>query len=457
MKKLSFFFYLLAGLALVPLSCTREFLAKKPSKSLLVPTTLTDFQALLDFTDDMNVAPGLNVISADDFYRAGNTFGSLSAVAQNAYTWAKNVYAGTAVGDWDKPYDQVFVANVVLDGLKNLGAGSYAPADYNAVKGSALFLRAFAFYGLAQEFAADYSTGTALPGVPIRLSADVNVIAGRGTLGQTYAQITTDLGQAAALLPQTAAFKSRPCKAAAEALLARVYLSMGDYDNALAAATACLALNSSLTDYNTLQPSASRPFPSPLPDAAEEVLYYSTLISTSSYNSSASTLVDTLLYGSYAADDLRKSLYFNAKGPGNIVFKGNYSGSSAMFGGLATDEVYLVRAECYARRNDVADALADLNALLVTRWKTGSFVPFTAAGGGEALSLVLSERRKELAGRGLRWSDLRRLNGDPRFAVTLSRAVNGITYTLLPSSPNYVLPIPDNEISGSGIPQNPRN
>lgn len=74
----------------------------------------------------------------------------------------------------------------------------------------------------------------------------------------------------------------------------------------------------------------------------------------------------------------------------------------------------------------------------------------------EVLRLVLNERRKELAFRGIRWSDLRRLNKDERFAVTLSRTLNGQTYQLSPNDKRYVIPIDEQEIRLSGIEQNER-
>jgi hypothetical protein len=98
----------------------------------------------------------------------------------------------------------------------------------------------------------------------------------------------------------------------------------------------------------------------------------------------------------------------------------------------------------------------DLNQLLRARWLKGTFVSFTAVNPSDALSQILKERRKELIFRGLRWSDLKRLNKESPFVTTLSRSLNGQTYTLPPNSNLYVFPIPPAEIQLSGIQQNPR-
>ena len=59
--------------------------------------------------------------------------------------------------------------------------------------------------------------------------------------------------------------------------------------------------------------------------------------------------------------------------------------------------------------------------------------------------------------RGLRWTDLRRLNRDPRYAVTLTRSINGTTYMLPPNDARYVYPIPDAVIAANpGMEQNVR-
>ncbi|MBN8856731.1 MAG: RagB/SusD family nutrient uptake outer membrane protein, partial [Sphingobacteriales bacterium] len=74
----------------------------------------------------------------------------------------------------------------------------------------------------------------------------------------------------------------------------------------------------------------------------------------------------------------------------------------------------------------------------------------------QALDTILVERRKELPFRGVRWTDLRRLNLEGR-TITLTRVLNGTTYQLPPNSKLYTLPIPpDVIIFNPNMKQNPR-
>jgi hypothetical protein len=224
-----------------------------------------------------------------------------------------------------------------------------------------------------------------------------------------------------------------------------------------------LALYDTLVDYNNSNAagifsngSASRPFPAPFNDFVE--IIYQSLQNNYGYFSSNTNNVDTNLLKLYNANDLRL-LVFYAKQTTSTrkYFRGQYSGLTSSFCGLATDEVYLIRAESFARKGNITAAMQDLNALYKKRWlKTVPYVQLTAADANDALQQILKERRKELVIRGLRWSDLRRLNQNPQTAATLTRNLDGQVYTLAPNSPRYVYPIPDIEIQLSGIPQNPR-
>jgi len=428
---------LVLALVLVLAACQKGLLDTKPDRSLLIPTTLADRQDLLDNIAVFNISPALTGIADGDFYTSEAGWRAWATDAErNSYTWAADIF-GTGISyDWQLAYRQVFYANVALDGLEAL-AGQ---PGYNTVKGTALFSRAFANYNLLQEFSLPYRAGSAAadPGIVIRLTADVSVRPDRSSVEAGYQQVIADLQAARPLLPSSAAASSRPVTAAAFALLSRVYLVLGDYTHAGLYADSCLQLRSGLIDYNTLSTTATRPFPRAVPTGHAEMIYYASA-SSYSYASSAATLADTLLYRSYAPNDLRKQIFFKASGSSG-TFKGNYAGIIALFSGIAVDEMYLNRAEAAARQGQTAAALNDLNTLLVKRWKTGTYVPLTAAGPDEALVLVLTERRKELIGRNLRWADLRRLGGP-----ALTRPLGGQTYTLAPGSPRYAYPIPVEE------------
>ena len=444
------------------LSCDKEFLEKKPDKALLVPKRVEDLRALMDNIEVMNTAPALGEIASDDYYVTDAGWQGLPVIEKNSYLWADDVYQGSSfVLDWSRPYQQIFYCNVVLEALDKLIEKS--STEHQQLRGTALFFRGLAFYNLAQVFAAPYDAARAVndPGIPLRLTSDVNNRPGRGTLKETYDRIITDLVDAEKLLPPQAAFKSRPSGAAANALLARIYLNMGDYDKAGAYAGQSLQSESSLLDYNSLNAALSRPFPLALSDANEEVLFYSTLINFNFITSATVPIADSALYHSYDDNDLRKTLLFRDRGKGVINFKGSYTGhgisgsNSGIFSGLANDEIYLIRAEAFARKGNIPDGLDDLNTLLEKRWRQGTFVPVTAGSPEELLQRILTERRKELVGRGIRWSDLRRRNKEAAFTTVLRRVINGEERLLVPGDKRYTFPLPHNELTDA-IQQNPR-
>jgi starch-binding outer membrane protein, SusD/RagB family len=186
-------------------------------------------------------------------------------------------------------------------------------------------------------------------------------------------------------------------------------------------------------------------------------VYYSVLTSQL-FHFSNLTFVNPELYNSYEAQDLRRTLFFrrpNATALG-FVFRGSLSGDFVLFSGLSTGELYLILAETEVRLGRTASGLDYLNQLLEKRYKSGSYVPLSGLEQTQALNRVLLERRKELAFRGLRWNDLRRLNLEPNLATTLRRTVNGIEYVLSPKSPRYVFPIPQDELDLNGLEPNIR-
>ncbi|MBW0178985.1 RagB/SusD family nutrient uptake outer membrane protein [Sediminibacterium sp.] len=440
-------------------ACDKDaFLDKKPNSAIIIPSTLAELRSLLDNTQVFTYSPGLGEMGSDDYYLTEANWQALPFLERSSYTWESDLYGSQLnISDWSLCYQQILYANIVLEQLEKNPPATSVQAEWNNIKGSAFFLRGFALSNLVQHFAAafDSATMTTTPGVPIRRNTNVHQNVPRSSIKDCYDSIFTDLLTAAALLsdivPPVA--KNRPSKPAAFAQLARMATASGQYEKARIYADSCLRLYNYLTDYNTVSTTAVSPFDR----SHAETIYFSQAISTYVvlFTTSTTVFADTALYRSYTTNDLRRSIFFRATGGTNMGFKRGYSGTILPFTGIATDEVWLIRAEALAKTGQWQAAMADLNTLLQKRWRTGTFVPLTALNATDALEKIRTERRKELVWRGHRWSDLKRYNKEGA-NITLVRKLGNQTYTLLPGSNKYVFAIPANEISMSGIIQNPR-
>jgi starch-binding outer membrane protein, SusD/RagB family len=432
-------------------SC-KKYLDAKPDQSLQVPSSVADLQALLDDGNYMNSQNGISFdeSSTDDFFITNDVYNQLDKPNRDTYIWNNKNYSNTN-NDWFNLYNIINVANVVLDNISRIPGNEGNLAAWGNAKGSALFFRANALLHGAFIFCKAYNESTASQdyGMALRLTSDFNQHSSRSPLLETYNKILEDLEVAAQLLPDLSVHVVRPSKASAYALLARTFLSMRRYDSCLKYANLALQIKSDLVDFNTLSPTTSYPFRRySIEDMFDDVSVQMNYYASSKYYGR----IDTTLYKSYDSNDLRKVIYFKREANG-YSFKGSYA-RSIPFIGIATDEVYLMRAECYARLGDKDAALNDLNTLLVTRWTAGTFVPFTAATAPDALVFILQERRKELLFRSLRWMDIKRLNKEGA-GIVLTRVIDGVTYTLAPNDNRYALALPADIIRMTGMAQNP--
>lgn len=463
LKKRTFACMFLCGALILLGSCNKQdaWLDAKRLSVEVTPTSLADYQLILNNDNAMNnLYTTYGLTGADNIYVSDTNYPSVVNYEQDGYLWKRSMWddVGGFSQQWNNFYTVIEYANIVLDGLKKIDPNT---AGYNDVEGQALFYRAISLYTLAQIFCKPYNTGTVATdlGLPLRMSSDVNIIYQRSNLQATYTQILNDANNAANMLvSQSVLYGRRPNQNAAWALLAKIYLVMGDYTNAGLYANKVLNNVSSLLDFNSSLVSLSTTYRFPVNGINNpEILFYAQAIDvnlTRPYSITKS-YVDPTLYSSYSNNDLRKTYFYAANGT-NQQFRGPYTGGSSNFCGIGTNEIYLIRAECFARSGNTTAALADLNALLVKRYVTGTFTPITASSANAALVLVLQERRKELPFTAdIRWEDLRRLNSDPNFQITITRVISGTSYSLPPNDPRYVLPIPTNEVQLDGLQQNP--
>lgn len=448
----------IALIAVIPwIGCNKsDFLNEKPNKALVILKTLDHLQALLDMSSWMNgvdgqgVTPQLGESGIDNSYLIDADFNTfLRPQMQNYYIWAEQPYDGVQVLDWEYPYRAILAANTVLEKLKEIKFGDDEIERAQNIEGQALFHRAHLFYQLAQVFAPPYIKGGENKdlSIPLRNSSDINEPLSRSTVKETYESVINSLNRAIPILDEQKVNKHRASRQAAYALLSRVYLSMRYYEEAKLYADSCLMIQNDLYNYNLIDSTPTYPFRNigdlPHPIVIETIFKCLMLSSSSQRYPTTYTyaLVDTTLYNSYSPDDLRKSIFFHPK-PTGYRFKGSYHQTAAgYFSGLAVDEILLNRAEASVRLGNVEEGLRDINSLLLMRWKSDTYIPYEKLNADEALNLILEERRKQLVYRGLRWTDIRRLNQEG-YNISIKRKLNNQDYILLPDDPRWVWPFP---------------
>lgn len=444
-------FALVCALSLV--GC-EKFLDEKSDKKLAIPYTLTDFQALLDNSTYIIGSPSSGEISADDYYLSHVDWTNLALENhRRMYIWEKdNLFAPNEIeNDWQYVYTTIYYANTVLEGLAKIAEKSTLKDN---IKGQAHYIRANSYFDAAIVWTLAYDESTASKdlGLPLRLSTNFNEVSKRSSIRETYQLIIDDLKQAIKLLPATTSSKFRASKTAAYGMLARTYLAMRDYKQAHLYADSSLMLYNKIIDYNTLITSSNYP----ITLNNDEVIFYKGLRAREPIAVNKAKILPAL-YESYSTNDLRKVAFFQLNSDNSYRFKGSYRGSSSLFSGIATNEMYLIRAECAIRLNLIPQGVADLNYLMENRYKKNNgistFRPVQTNDVTQLLQTVLTERRKELLMRGIRWMDIKRLNKEGR-NISLTRNLSNNTYELPANDPRFALAIPETVIDISGMEQN---
>lgn len=446
-------------LSLLLLTACKKYVDIQP-KGKIVPTTLNDFQLLLNNSNVFNMAGGSTDFMTDDVaFTDTSMFSSLQPYSiLNTYEWANNIYnANDNDPDWNGYYQQIYYANIVINGAP--GATEGTDTAIATLIAKAKVHRAFSYLGLVNQYATQYDSATAAqdPGVPLLLAPTYTQKLNRATVKAVYDQILSDLGSSVSALPGLPAFNTDPSRTAAYALLARTYLYMGNYPAALLYADSTLQLQNTLLD---LRPygNASSPFVylgMPLSNQNPEVI-----LMKAADNEDAPILLSPELLNLFSPDDIR----FQAFAIGGELLE-NYNGYffsyisplESRHEGPRVGEVYMIKAECQVRTGDIQGGLQTANLLRQMRFSTSTYTPLTATGQQDALAQVLQERRRELMGRGFRLTDLKRLNKDPALAKTVIHPLATGSISQPPNSNLFIFPIAPNVLAANPeIGQSPR-
>ena len=443
---------ILAICVVVMLTGCNDFLDIKP-KGEKIPKTVTDYETLLNYESVQKVSDTYPTYLTDDVYlpdvAQGTATPGLNSVEQsilNLYLFKKDVF-GEAQDDgfWFASYNRIYYYNTVIDNIMN--AEGPSEQQKHSIQAEALISRALEYLYLVNGYAKHYDVRTAEtdPGVPLILDEDISkkdLV--RASVKDVYAQIQSDLQAALPNLPaQPKGNAFRASKAAGYGILAKMYLYMGNYTEALKAANEVLAINNSLLDLKKyavvkVQSSIGRTnVPQDIDNPENIYIKFAPYV----YGLSSKVFGSDELISLFSEDDMRLQIYFT-KNFRNIPTD-KYVWAPYLRANLAVSspEIYLIAAECEAREGSVERAMALINKLRDNRIKNNTDV--VATDRNDALQKVLEERRRELAMSGMvRYIDLKRLNQEAQFAKTVTHVTSEGTFSLEPNSPLYVLPIP---------------
>jgi starch-binding outer membrane protein, SusD/RagB family len=373
------------------------------------------------------------------------------------YTFTVIPSDGFVTGEWNDSYNAILRCNNIID------AAVPADANVNEYKGEAYATRALLYFNLVNTYAKPYTDDPSSPGVPLVLHYAPYAQPARNTVKEVFTQIVSDLKAADTLMSvQLYSNSSQFSQYAGEALLAKVYLYMGDYADAKAAAVDVIN-NGGFT----LVPGAN--LIAYWNNPAIRTDFVETLFEVSSdkidndgsdqlagmydqVNGYGDMLCSTDLYNLYTSTDVRASMIIpgNKGGPVLVVNKYTNMGNpndKDKTKVLRLSDIYLIAAETCLQTGDQPDALTYLNAIAQRGDTSSSFTGYNVSGAA-LQAQIIQERRKELAFEGDRFYDLNRLKDtisrstdyQPATARTIlygdSRRVAPVPFTQIQSNPN---------------------
>ncbi|RAJ80074.1 SusD-like starch-binding protein associating with outer membrane [Chitinophaga dinghuensis] len=340
---------------------------------------------------------------------------------------------------WGRHYSNIYRFNAVLNGMNTLTDGT--PQDKSRLTSEALLGRAFEYFYLMNLYCQPYqaSKAASTPGIPFVTTNEIaEKTPPRGTLKAIYDQVISDLTTAIPGLPDNNdANKFRGSKTAAYSVLARVYYYGGDNVNADKYARMVLQNNNSVFDYNTV--TAGNKIPAMV--VCPQEIY-------ARYGSSPGTAVmaSLELLNLYDSTDLRMKYFYRNRAAMPYTKRGVTAygnGQTSENFGTSVPEMKLIVAEIAALNNDLSTAVTQLNDIRVKRYPAAVYKPITVTDQATVMSQVMRERRIELAFKGIRWLDMRKLSTAGKMPlIQRLDSKSAVIATLKPNDAKYTLQIP---------------
>lgn len=422
-----------------------------------------------------------------------------------AFVWQNDYSEHIKDGFWSGRYSNILGCNTIINALPEMTYTETEQGLYRALAAQAYALRAYHYFCLINTYALPYSTANMdQPGVVIKTSPEIQIAPQpRATIREVYALINDDMRNAQEYM-EGATFqcekysgrKPEITSAAIYFLAARIALFQQDWDGVIAAAEKFLAKNSAIHDLNS-EGATTFGYVSSFEESSfcannqqlNEVVFgfgrndggYDYLSPNNpvlmyyEYGFHTSWTGENSLIGLYDEDDLRLQAYFqrrynksgNSRNP--TYYTGQYhphkydqrSGTNYSSQAWRTPELYLNLAEAYAQKASGVsnDAIELLNQLRIKKYLSGSpnaeKQTSDFATKDDLINFIWQERRRELCFEEImRFWDMRR-QGMPSVEHRLFNSPKDYTvYRLNTGSPNYVLPIPEDETSYNNAIEN---
>jgi starch-binding outer membrane protein, SusD/RagB family len=411
-------------------ACKKDFLVQTPRLSQSNELTLSSYKGLASSTAGVYsrlcatswYGAGL-VITAD--IKGGNAKrGSVqSGRYVDEYLWNNSPSSTSQL--WTDAYATIAKANNVI----NVIDGGFTEAtitqeQLDQLKGECLFMRALSYFDLARVYCQPYVAGRDNLGVPVVLKTE-NGYPARNTVGEVYDRVVEDLLTSVDLLSATSPIKPDAAwatKTTSNALLAKVYIYMGNWQGAADYATTVIGTPGlslfTAADYTTWDNGGYWGSGGP----GAEIIFQvdgSEGNSSHGYWEAISYMMDPNGYGDvaasndvrdlYEAGDVRANLflqpskypgeYWSLKYPGRLGKTPKREYNTPV---LRLAEMYLIRAEAILNGASTSGvtALSDFNAIRTNRG--------LAAASTVDLTEIYRERRRELCFEGNELFDLAR-------------------------------------------------
>ena len=452
-------------------SCS-DFLEEQPELSQSNELTLAKYDglnnagaALYTYLQSCDWYDGQFILQSE--LRAGNAKNPVSLPGSGRYRgdaqW--NYTAESTSPLWSYAYYTITWADNILNNLEGKSETGVTEQDWNNLKAEALFFRALCHFDLVITYAQPYSQGRDNLGVPVVLVTE-NGQPARNTVGEVYDQVVTDLKEAESLMADNytrsgvSDATAVVSKSAVQALLSRVYLYMGEWQNAADYATKVISSGKykllSGDDYINMWTATVYP-------ANTEIIFGVFGSKKNSYwddsgwthlpwlldpAGSADVCATTDLVDLYDAGDIRLQLFAKNENDNMVTKYAGKEGSSPKETNipiLRLAEMYLNRAEAIVHGATVSGvtAQADLNAVASNRGTTAPTPSETN---------VFNERRKELFFEGHIAYDYARCKKDlvrSDFDGVVNKDVAAGDY-------KWAMPIPSREMNANpNMQQNP--